>query len=374
MRLVFIDATGWDFNVDTPWRQALGGTQSAAAYLAIALAAAGHEVFFITATTAPGVIRGVRCLSTRSFSPATLPGLKPDVTILIVDAGAGPKLRELLGRDAKLVLWVGHAADQPGVAPLKDPAVQDAFNAIALVSDWQRDQFIQAFGIAPQRAALLRYAVAPPFLGRFKPGESIISVKTRPPVLAYTSTPFRGLDLLLRAFPEIRQRVPTVRLRVFSGMSIYLATAQQDESQYGHLYRLCRQTEGVEYVGALSQPDLAGELSRAAVLAYSNTFAETSCISVLEAMASGCCVITSALGALPETTAGFAKLIPLDAGPSDARIDEYQRQFVDATVQTLAELDRPQTDEHLARQVQFIADNYDWNKRAQETIHWLQEL
>jgi glycosyltransferase involved in cell wall biosynthesis len=369
MRIAFIDASRWDFNVDTPWRQALGGTQSAAAYLAVALAAAGHEVFFITATTAPGAIRGVRCLSTRSFAPTALPALKPDVTIMIVDASAGPKLRELLGSQAKLVLWVGHAADQPGVLPLKDPSVQDAFNAIALVSDWQRDQFIRAFNIPPQRTALLRYAVAPPFLGRFKPGESIVAAKTRPPVLAYTSTPFRGLDVLLRVFPEIRQRVPDVRLKVFSAMSIYLATAEEDQSQYGHLYQLCRQTQGVEYMGAVSQPDLAEELSRVAVLAYSNTFAETSCISVLEAMASGCSVVTSALGALPETAAGFAKLIPIDSS-----IDEYQRQFVDATVQTLAELERPQTDEHLARQVQYVADNYDWNQRAQQAAGWFSEL
>jgi hypothetical protein len=41
---------------------------------------------------------------------------------------------------------------------------------------------------------------------------------TPAPVLFYTSTPFRGLDVLLNCFPRIRQSVPDVRLRIFSSM------------------------------------------------------------------------------------------------------------------------------------------------------------
>jgi glycosyltransferase involved in cell wall biosynthesis/predicted O-methyltransferase YrrM len=379
MRIAFIDASGWDFNVDTPFHRPLGGSQSAASYLAIALAEAGNHVFFISATTKPGVIHGVTCISVREFAPTQLPELKLDAAVLVMGAGAGMKMREALGPGPKLVLWTGHAADQEAVAALKDPIRRGVFDGFAMVSDWQREQYLNAFALPADSTAVLRNAVAPAFLEQFKLvelkagesnlGESIAKAKSRPPVLAYTSTPYRGLDVLLKLFPQIRRRSPGATLQVFSGMSVYMASQEQDEKDFGHLYRLCRETEGVELVGALPQPILATRLRDVSVLTYSNTFAETSCISVLEAIACGCRIVTSELGALPETTAGFATLVSRAGGPG-----QYESDFVDATVRTIAELDTPATADALARQISFVADRYNWTTRAGEWERWLTKL
>jgi glycosyltransferase involved in cell wall biosynthesis/predicted O-methyltransferase YrrM len=370
MRIAFIDATGWDFNVDTPFVRPLGGSHSAACYLAIALAGAGHDVYFVSATSQPGNVRGVNCLSTRTFTPQQLPELNLDAAILLLGANPGRKMRDALGPAPKLILWTGHDVDQSAVTALADPLRRDVFDGFAFMSEWQARRFVQKFSLPTDRTAALRNGVAPAFLEhRFTDAASILAAKRRPPVLAYTSTPYRGLDVLLALFPQIRARVPGARLQVYSDMSMYMESAQEDEREYGELYRLCRETDGVEYVGALPQPVLAGQLREVSVLAYTNTFVETACIAVLEAMASGCRIVTSDLGALPETTAGFATLIPVDRGP-----EEYARRFVEATVTALNEMNAPATGELLARQVRHVAEHADWNERAAAWARWLTEL
>jgi glycosyltransferase involved in cell wall biosynthesis len=154
-------------------------------------------------------------------------------------------------------------------------------------------------------------------------------------------------------------------------MQVYRFPQAEEEARYGALYRKCRDTEGVEYVGSLPQPELANHLRSSALLAYPNTFAETSCIAILEAMASGCLMVTSDLGALAETTAGFARLIP--------RMEDresYSNDFVEEVVQVLHELAGPDTSEaedRLRRQVDHINQTATWPVRAEEWRQWLQD-
>src|SRR5207248_8841406 len=117
----------------------------------------------------------------------------------------------------------------------------------------------------------------------------------------YTSTPFRGLDVLVAAFPAIRRRHPTVRLDVFSSMQVYDQPTSRDP--YKTLYDQCRATEGIDYRGSVTQPELAKALREASILSYPNTFAETGCIAAKDGLAAGLHVVSSDLGALPETGA-----------------------------------------------------------------------
>jgi tetratricopeptide (TPR) repeat protein len=155
-------------------------------------------------------------------------------------------------------------------------------------------------------------------------------------------------------------------------MKVYQVAEAEDESEYGSLYRRCQETEAVEYIGSLAQPDLAHELQSAMVLTYPNTFVETSCIAVMEAMASGCSIVTSDLGALPETTAGFACLIPIE---EDWEV--YTNRFVEETVQLLRKCiatDTTDAETHLRQQVKYVNQEYTWSVRAQQWVQWLSSI
>lgn len=368
MRIAFIDFIRWDYRVDSAYRTPLGGSQSAVCYLAEALAARGHAVELLNCTTAPGRVRGVECLSLASLPDSRLATY--DAAILVNAASPGAELRKLLRPGASLILWTQHAHDQPAMQPLSEGAVLGAYDGIAFVSQWQQQKYEEHLRVPRERGRVMRNAIAPAFAALFRE-RPILPAKRRPPVLAYTSTPYRGLDILLQVFPVIRAWRPDVTLRVYASMRVYQKTAEQDEANFGHLYRQCRETPGVEYVGSLPQPELAVQLTEAAVLAYPNHFAETSCISVMEAMACGCQVATSDLGALRETTAGFARLVPV-GGPWNLYADQFLAAVQAAL--TAAEGNVPATEERLARQVAYVNEHCTWQRRASEWSDWLQTL
>lgn len=370
MRIAFVDLANWDYTIESAYQMPMGGSESAACYLAEAIAKQGHEVFLLNGTSVPGMSRGVMCLSLNTVPKQLLQSL--DALIVLKLAGQGQQIRHLIGDNTRLILWTGHADDQPAVQPLQNPIERGAYDGFALVSDWQCDRFHQHFGIDLTRIGVLRNAIAPFFCKLFPNSTSILPQKSEPPILAYTSTPFRGLDLLLEVFPKIRRAVPGTRLKVFSSMKVYQMAEAEDESQYGSLYRRCQETKGVEYIGSLPQPKLVRELQSVMVLAYPNTFTETSCIAVMEAMASGCSIVTSDLGALAETTAGFARLIPIESD-----WEAYKERFVEETVWVLRQCmatDTTNAEAHLRWQVEYINRECNWSVRAMQWVQWLSRM
>ncbi len=251
MHIAFVDFIAWNYSIETAYDRPLGGSQSALCYLAEQLAARGHEVQLINNATLPGVSRGVICLPLAKAKPDLWQ--KFDAVVILNGVKQGRAIRPLLRTGAKLIAWLQHADDQPAVRPLADAEFRDVFDHFAFVSEWQQQRFAETFHIPGSQSRVLRNAIGPAFRGRFKPGQSILAAKRRPAVLAYTSTPFRGLDLLVHAFPAIHAQAKGVTLRVFSSMQVYQMASERNAALYGCMYQLCQDTPGIEYIGAVPQ-------------------------------------------------------------------------------------------------------------------------
>jgi hypothetical protein len=369
MKIAFADFCRMRYDVRTVDSAPLGGTESAACYLTRALARHGNEVFLLGNVPVEGTFEGVRCVATRNGQ--SLPWQALDALVCMGPPGDPVGLRRALSPGTRLISWQQHAADQPAVQFLRHSALRDACDAFAMVSRWQLEKYHAAFGIDRARMGIMRNAAGFAFERQFGQGEAILPHKAMPPVLAYTSTPFRGLDVLLEVFPRIRQAMPGTRLKVYSSTVVYQTERAKDEAGYGHLYRKCREMDGVEYIGSLPQPQLARAVREVSLLAYPNTFPETSCISVMEAMASGCRVVTTEMGALPETCAGFARLIRVWPTPQ-----QYMDDFVAQTVEILREaIEQPDTvGLRLRAAVNHINDSCTWDARARQWMQWIGQL
>jgi len=362
MHILFIDPSRLQYTVDTPYERPLGGSQSSLCYLAAELVELGHSITIVNAATTPAESRGVRV---RNLEALGTPGFSDSFDVgIVLNLACAHNLRRDVNVKIPLVLWNQHAHDQEAIQKLSRSREQREWSAFAFVSDWQRGNFEKVFSLPSEKIKVMRNAVSPAF-AKFQ--------NVRPwfmtggaPELFYTSTPFRGLDVLLYCFPRIRQAIPDVRLRIYSSMQVYQVPAEGD--QYRELYATARNMAGVEYIGSVGQTQLAQELTRTAALAYPSTFAETSCIAVTEAMAAGAAVYTTRLGALPETAGTHAGMI--DWQPDKSAL---ANAFADLAIRALQEA-RENPDNAmtlLAQRREYIKKNYLWPARAQEWEQWL---
>lgn len=364
MHWIFLDAIGWDYDVQTPLVRPLGGSQSALCYLATALARRGNQVTTVTGIGRPRTVNGVHCLSLADV-PGELFARPQSLIVALNEPGhLVAEIRRIYAPRAPVILWTQHAHDQPAALPLLHRDVQSLWDRIVCISDWQRQMYCRRLGVRPEKIAVLRNAISPPFQQLTPTAEQLAAARAPLLRLAYTSTPFRGLDVLADCFPEIHRRHPHCRLDVFSSMQVYQQEAIADE--YASLYAHCQCLPGVYYRGSIGQEQLARELLGTSVLAYPNTFAETSCIAVMEALAAGLLVVSSDLGALPETCQGFARLIPPIA-PSRSR-QAYARDFTEAVDGVLSEIQSDPVNfaARQAQQAAAIAGACNWDVRAAE--------
>ncbi len=366
MKILFIDTCGWAYDTTTPVRQPLGGAQSAMVYLTMALARMGHDVYVINETRDPRelVTDGVHFISLPLSLQET-----DSFDVIVSSNNANGVAIASGGCRTPLVLWSHHACDQGSIQALAEQRERDAFAGYVLLTKWQTDTYVDTFHLDPAKIRIIRNAASPAFHGVERTEFGWLE-QGKPPVLAYTSTPYRGLDILLLAFPMIRERLPGATLRIFSSMGIYDAGVWDP---FTSLYALARTMPGVEYVGPLAQPELAREMAKVDIWAYPSTFAETSCVSALEAMAAGAFCVSTALGALPETTAGFAHLMPPLVtnypGVAATRFATHLLESVEAAAR-----DKAAALARIREQVEFVRSYYDWDLRAKEWTLWLEQV
>lgn len=249
----------------------------------------------------------------------------------------------------KTFFWSGDAYDQPINVGLGDKRVLSRVDKILCVSNWQKEM-LKNFALIPEdKLGILPNGVFKPYFDKpqSKQGNRLI----------YTSTPYRGLEHLVVLFPRIKEKVPDAELIVCSGYQVYHNEKgrfnQKLQAEWENLKQRLESIDGVTVLGNLCQEDLANEFLKAKVFAYPNTFAETSCISAMEAITAGCVPVTTDKGALKETIQNNG--ICLQGEPGD--LDYYDR-FVAECVRLL-------TDEEYRKSF-LVERDFSWKKVAEQ--------
>ena len=259
----------------------------------------------------------------------------------------------------RTIFWNQLSYDQDAVQWLRDKKNHDSIQQFVFVSNWQSEQYRKIFGIPPYKTKVIQNA----YIKLSGVEKTYNKIK-----ICYTSTPFRGLEVLLRAWELLNPM--DCELHIFSSCKIYGTDfAASEDSKYEHLYKKCNQLQNVVYRGSVPNDQLNQELGSFHIMAYPSTFEETSCIAVIEALSNGLRVICSNLGALPETTEGWARVYPFYENT------EYHAiRFSEILYDEIEKFKRGFFQENYLIQKNIYGIRWSWDNRIEEWRRYLSSI
>lgn len=326
---IVIHSMGMPFNGQTVASRSLGGSESAAYYQARELARRGHRVHVFTTSEEQGQWDGVNYLCVGNINQQTPLGRD-------FEWYARNTPHDVLVIQRHPLAFHGQWASKVNIWQLHDLALFRTaavanhgawqIDAVTGVSKWHKDQICEVYGFPADFVQVVPNGVDPTLYV----GEDVLTplgsardvvtglIDSKKFLLLYQSRPERGLEHLVHPGGIMDRLADTDAHLLVCG---YDNTVPQMAAFYQKLEQQGKALGNVTFVGSLSKPQLAALQRSCDMLCYPTEFEEVSCISVMEAMHARLPILTSAVGALPET------LEVVDAGaclvkPKDGVADE----------------------------------------------------
>ena len=265
---------------------------------------------------------------------------------------------DLIEKDKINVLWMHHFVNQDEAKNLASKDFVNKLDWIVYNSNWNYEQHIKYFKIPKNKSVVIKNAIEKiNYLE--KPKDKIN--------LIYHTTPWRGLKILLKVFKDLN--LDNVELNICSSTIIYGKKFNDlMGNTFENLFNECKNTKNVNFFGFQENKKVIEQLKKMHIFAYPSTWPETSCIAAIEAMAAGCEVVTTNLGALNETCSPFGKIINFEKRPEDLEI-----KYKDALLESIKNYWSGKTQKKLKLQSETINSTYSWDIRAAEWKNFFNE-
>ena len=302
---------GMPFDGETIKNKSLGGSESAAYYMAQELSEMGHKVTLFTAIEKESETNGVRYLPMGIPSEANPLGdtfhyyaMNTPTDVMIIQRH--PKAF-LFKWASKINLWWLHDLTTKSYEPM---VLTQMYNVqgVLCVSEWHKRQIIEVWDIDPEFIFPIQNGVDLS-LYEANNGHEVRCHEIFRPLnlngeeikLLYSSRPERGLENLVYPkgiMAKIYETNPEYHLYVCA----YDNVVEQMVGYYSWLYEQCEKLPNVTVLGNLTKQELADVQRQCDLCIYPTAFEETSCITAMECAAAGLPMLTSRAGAIPETT------------------------------------------------------------------------
>lgn len=355
--LITLHCGGMPFDGTTIEERSLGGSESAAYYLARELAKNDHRVTMFTNTETDSETDGVRYVPAGQVSDQFPLGemfhyyaSNTPCDILIIQRHPLAFSYEWA---SKINLWWTHDLALVSNKHLVENQMRN-IDGVLTVSQWHADQIAEVYGLNPDIIYPITNGVdLSLFEGEIVEGDYSDNFK-----MLFSSRPERGLENLVRP-GGIMERLLESKSEAHLFVCAYDNVTPHMKAFYEALHARCKELPNVTVMGALTKQELADVMRQMDLHIMPTTFEETSCITSMETMAAGLPLLACGVGALPETTAGSGtELIPL----TDNKVNE------DLFVQEISSISEARLGKMKGLQLKK-APFYSWEKAAERLEH-----
>ena len=251
--------------------------------------------------------------------------------------------------DKPNILWVHNSYDQPNVMPwFKNKLNHGKYDFYVFNSHWTYEKFRYFFSLPTELCLVIKNGFDDDLIIKkdFKIKDKI--------KLVYTSTPWRGLEVLLDAMEQIK--TDKVELDIYSSTQIYGdAFKKINDDKFTALYDKAKSMKNVNFKGYIHHKELMKVLHTYHCYIHPSTFEETFCLAAMESLACGLVAVTTDLGALYETCAEFPIYIPCQ---NNKKLLATQfAEVIDKLPDMLKDVDK----DKMKFQQQYYRQFYHWN-------------
>jgi UDP-glucose:(glucosyl)LPS alpha-1,2-glucosyltransferase len=257
------------------------------------------------------------------------------------------------------ILWQKNSWDQNNLQPFfRDKTRHNEYDWYVFNSHWNYEKFRYFFDIPTERSVVIKNGIDKfPKRKIYKKGDPI--------KLIHHCTPWRGLNVVLRAMQEIKN--PNIIMDIYSSSQVYGDEFKKhNDDQFKPLYEQAEKLPNVNYIGFKPNEYILEKMPSYDMFVYPSIFEETSCASALEALASGVHVITNNFGALYETCAEWPVYVNYSTD-----YESMASATGNAIEVAASYLHEDFIQEHLEEQQKFYKRFYSWKKKGMEWTSFL---
>lgn len=278
---------GMPFNLETPYTEPIGGSETSLLLLSKGLADSGNSVIILSNTNKDVPQRDYNRLL---HNVNALPSILQESDIIIFNRCIIP---EVLNTNKRIFYYNHDAYDQTHIIWwMTNKDLLKRIEKILCVSEWQKETFIKYIGVPKEKLHVIGNGLDIDLYSGY--------VERKLNKLIFASIPYKGIDILPNLFNDIciQSKRDDLELHVYSSMSLYGQDA--NDKEYEKSFSELQRIKGVFLHKPISMRELAFEFLTSSLYIHPNTYHETFGMNLTQAQCGGCIPITTNNGAVNE--------------------------------------------------------------------------